>query len=105
MHNKPDVEKLIDDALSSIDHVSQATAKPFLFTRLKARMDREHETVWEKAIRIIARPSVVVAGLCMIICINAMVIAYNNTKTQKYNVSDQLATTDEFSTSVTALIL
>ncbi|MEP6673518.1 MAG: hypothetical protein ABJA78_00120 [Ferruginibacter sp.] len=101
-HNEH-IEKRIDDALNSADNIGRAAARPFLFTRLHARMNRQEESLWERVVRTTARPSVVISGLCMIICINAMVIAYNNVKTVKVNIPDQLATADEFSTSVTAL--
>jgi hypothetical protein len=103
-NNNEHIEKMIDNALSSADNAGRALPRPFLFTRLKARMERQHESAWERTARISARPSVVIAALCMIISINAMIVAYSNSgKSAKTNIQDQLATTDEFTTSVTAL--
>ena len=103
MQSKTHIEKMIDAALESADNLGHATAKPYLFTRISARMDRLNESGWEKTARLITKPSVVIAGLCMIICVNAAVIAYNNSGATKNPVLDQLASSDDYSTSVTAL--
>lgn len=103
MNTNDHIDKLIDAALNSTDGAGRASPKPYLFTRLKARLDRGQESSWEKAARFIARPVVALAGLCLVISINALVIAYNNTPASNNTGQDQLATTDEFTTSVTAL--
>ena len=101
MNDNNNIEKNIDDALNSFDGANKATPKPFLFTRLKARMNREENSTWEKAVRFIARPAVAVAGLCLIIGINAVVIFNNTSKT---TVADQAYNnTDEFSSTVASL--
>ena len=78
MNNKENIEKMIGDALNSVDGAGRAEPRPFLLTRINARLDRTTETAWERAGRFIARPVVVIAGLCLVIGINAAVVAYNN---------------------------
>ena len=106
MDNKEHIEKMIDEALDSLDGAGRAAPRPFLLTRINARMSRAQESSWERAGRFVARPAVVIAGLCMIIGVNALVVAYNNTNstTSTNTVIDGLAsTTDEFSTSTATL--
>jgi phage-related minor tail protein len=105
MDNKERIEKMVDEALGSFDGAERATPKPFLLTRINARMDKSRNGAWETAARFIARPVVVIAGLCMVIAVNALVVAYNNSTTTTTTVSEQLtASTDEFSTSSVATL-
>ncbi len=97
MNDNNNIDKNIDGALNSFDGANRATPKPFLFTRLTARMNKEENSAWEKMVRFIARPTVAVAGLCLIIGINAVVIFNNTSKTvvadQAYNNTDEFSTT------------
>ena len=103
MDNKEHIEKMVDEALGSFDGAERATPKPFLLTRINARIDKSRNGAWESAARFIARPVVVIAGLCMVIAVNALVVAYNNSANTT-TVSEQLtASTDEFSTTVARL--
>jgi hypothetical protein len=78
MKNAEQISKLIEDALNSVDDVRRAEPKPFLLTRINARMNKSAETAWEKASWFIGRPAVAFTGLCMILLINVMVIIFNN---------------------------
>ena len=77
MNKKENINKLIEEALNSVDDVKRAEPKPFLLTRIHARMNKETESVWEKAGWFIGRPAVAFTGLCMIMLINAMVVMFN----------------------------
>lgn len=102
MNENNNIDKYIDDALNSFDGANRAMPKPFLFTRLKAKMNKEENSAWEKMVRFIARPTVAVAGLCLIIGINTAVI-FNNTN-KKTTVAEQAYNnTDEFSTTTATL--
>jgi hypothetical protein len=67
MNKKEHINKLIEEALNSVDNVKRAAPKPFLLTRIHARMNKGTESVWEKAGWFIGRPAVAFTGLCMII--------------------------------------
>ena len=105
MNNKENIEKLIDEALSSVDGAGRATPRPFLLTRINARLSKTNENSWERAGRFIARPVVVIAGLCLIIAVNALVVSTNrSTADDTSNIADQQSSTaDEFSTTVATL--
>jgi hypothetical protein len=104
MNKKEHINKLIEDALNSVDDIRRAEAKPYLLTRINARMSRATESAWESAGRFIARPLVVIAGFCMIIGINVLVIAANNTTASSNStVAEQSMAPDDFSNTVATL--
>lgn len=104
MENEKHIEKLIAETMDSLDGVARAKPRPFLLTRINARFNKQSESRWENAGSFIARPAVIIAGLCMIIGLNLMVVVYNNSTTPAVAVTDQLSnTTDEFSSSVATL--
>ena len=48
MNKNENINKLIEEALNSVDDVKRAAPKPFLLTRINARMRKETESAWEK---------------------------------------------------------
>lgn len=104
MNNKEQINKLVEDTLNSFDDVKRAEPKPFLLTRINARMSKESGTAWEKVSWFISRPAVAFTGLCLVLLINAMVIVYNKTSAPA-TVADQVAQNpaDEFSYSVATI--
>jgi hypothetical protein len=104
MNKNEHINKLIEEALGSVDNVNRAEPKQYLLTRIQARMNRETVTFWEKAGWFIGRPAVAFTGLCLIILINAMVIMYNKTSDSD-TVADQpaQAQVDEFSYTVATI--
>lgn len=97
---KQAIDEKAAKALDSFDGAQQATPRPFLFTRISARMKKEEQDTWAKAGRLLARPSIAFAGLALVLGINAMVL-FNNDRKQQTN--DQAYTTDEYSTTVATL--
>ncbi len=104
MNNKEQINKLIEEALNSVDPIKQAKVKSYLLTRINARMNRETETAWEKAGWFIGRPAVAFTGLCMILLINVIVFMYNNSSTPAV-INEQAIQTpaDEFSYTVATI--
>lgn len=91
------INNKIDNALNSLDGMEHASVKPFFFTRLEARMQKEKNT-WEKISSFVARPVIAFACICLVIMINAAVI-FSSQKTHN-NVTgqnDEIATVDEYS--------
>jgi hypothetical protein len=78
MNKKEAIQKMIDEALSSVDGAQRATPRPFLLTRIMARMNAVKETSWEKAGSFISRPSFAIAGLGALIALNILVITLNH---------------------------
>lgn len=104
MNRKEHINKLVEEALNSVDDVTRAAPKPYLLTRINARMNKGTDSFWEKAGRFVARPAVAFTGVCMILLINTMVIISNKTS-ELTVVTEQLAQNpaDDFSYTVTTI--
>ena len=101
MNRQENINKLIEESLNSMDDVKRAEAKPFLFTRINARMNKGTESVWEKAGWFITRPAVALAVVCLVLIINATAIFYNKAETQVATTDVAVQNTaDEFSYTV-----
>jgi hypothetical protein len=102
MNMNNNIDKLVDEALNSADGAARAAARPYLFTRLKARMQRNEDAYWEKAVKLISRPTVAMAGICLVIGIN--VAALLLTKDHDMAVTDEQAlSTDDYAGQVATL--
>ncbi len=85
----------MEDTLHSIDGIEKASPRPFFFTRLEARMNRE-KNIWGKIASLVARPAIAFACICLIIMINAAVI-FSSSHTKKNNTqNNEIATLDEY---------
>ena len=105
MNKNENIEKKIGDAMSSLDGVGRATPKPFLLTRINARMSRQTETGWERAGSFLARPVYVIAGLLLLIGLNTMAVLLNpKAETETTTASEQLnSSPDDYVASNTTL--
>jgi hypothetical protein len=103
MNKQEKINKLVEEALGSMDDAQRAAPRPFLLTRIQARMNRSTESVWEKAGWFITRPAVAFTGICLIVLLNVMVIMYN--KSDESTVAEQAIQTqaDEFSYTVSTI--
>ena len=104
MNRQENINKLIEESLNSMDDVKRAEPKPFLFTRINARMNKGTESVWEKAGWFITRPAVALAVICLVLIINATAIFYNKAETQVATTDVAIQNTaDEFSYTVAGI--
>jgi membrane-bound ClpP family serine protease len=102
--NNEHINKIIHDALNSLDGASRATAKPYLLTRLNAKMQNEKESSWDKVLKYISKPGIALAAVCLVIALNATVITFNYADKTTAAVSDeQYASVDEYSSTVAEL--
>jgi hypothetical protein len=106
MKNNEHINRLTGEALNSLDGAGRAIAKPYLLTRINARMQNqnEKESIWDNALKFISRPAVALAGLCLVIGINAMVVGYNYSGKATTVTEDQYASVDEYSSSSIAVL-
>ena len=104
MNKEDHINKMTNAALSSLDDASRANAKPYLLTRINARLSRTRESIWEMAGRLIARPAVAITGLCLVIGINMSIIAFNHSTPENNTAAEySQPVTDDFSTTVATL--
>ena len=93
----------IDEVMHSMDNINRASPRPFLFTRLEARMQNE-KNIWVKLSSFVARPVVVFACICFVLIINAMVIfVLNPPGNSLAQQGNEMATADEYSQVSTTL--
>ena len=91
------LNKKVDEIMQSMDGIKRAAPRPFLFTRLEARMQNERN-VWNKLTSFVARPVVAFACICFVLIINAMVILLSATSGNSLAPQgSELATADEYS--------
>ena len=88
----------IEEMMQSVDGIRRASPRPFLFTRLEARMQNDKKNIWSRLSSFVARPVIAFSCICLVLLLNAMVIFLSNSSG---NVTAQqgteLTTTDEYS--------
>lgn len=104
MHTNEHINKLIEEALNSVDGATRAAARPFLLTRITASMSKGTESAWEKVSKFITRPAVAFTGLCLVLLVNTIVMVANKTAAPPM-ATEQVAqnTADEFSYTVASI--
>lgn len=90
------LKKKIDETMQSLDSIGKASPRPFFFTRLEARMQKE-KSRWEIISSFVAKPAIVFSSICLIIVINVAVIFSSSTLTNSTDQqNNELATADEY---------
>jgi hypothetical protein len=69
MTSKEKIQQEIERTLQSLDGVKRAQANPFLFTRIKARMDKRANG-WEWIFSFVSRPAIAVAIILLVMVVN-----------------------------------
>ncbi|RYG52601.1 MAG: hypothetical protein EOO01_06295 [Chitinophagaceae bacterium] len=95
MEQKKTINGKIDNALESLDGIQRATPQPWLYARVKARLQREERTVWESIGSFLSKPAIAMAGLGLILVLNVFVLH------QQGNLQGATAVTASPSTQLT----
>jgi len=77
MTQKEKIEQEIEKTLGSLDGVKRAEANPYLFTRIKARMNKSTSGPWEKTFSFVSKPLVALAVLALVMAMNGWAIFGN----------------------------
>ena len=83
MKHKNDIEKRAEEVLNSINGIRRATPEPWFFSRVKARLSidqAEEKTVWGALGSFLSKPGVAIAGLCVILLFNGVLLFNQPTK-------------------------
>jgi hypothetical protein len=93
MNKQTDIGKKVEKALESLDGLHRAEPRPFLFTRVKARLERDQKNSWETIGSFLTRPVVAIAGLCLILAMNVFILTQkeNDTPVNKISANSQQA--------------
>jgi hypothetical protein len=97
MKMKNDIQNKVQKALDSLDGIQRAEPQPYFYTRLRARLQRNERTIWENMGSFMARPVVAVAGLCLILVMNAFILLRqdNNASTGSQATIESIITDNE----------
>lgn len=91
MTSKEKIQQEIEQTLQCLDGAKRAEANPFLFTRIKARMNRK-ANVWERTFSFISRPAIAVAIVVLVMAVNGWALwggpGTSETVTADTNVSE-----------------
>lgn len=77
MNNKKHIDQSVEDALQSAGDAARAAAKPYLLTRINARLQQSKNTVWDRMLGYIGRPAIAFSGLLLLVSVNVFTISYN----------------------------
>jgi hypothetical protein len=102
MTKQEKINKQVEEALHSINDIKQAAGKPFLFTRIKAKMQPiPTYSAWDNILAFISKPLVAVACIALIVAINAWVLS--DTNAININTEDSYAIADEYNTNAVTI--
>jgi hypothetical protein len=76
MTSKEKIQQEIEQTLQCLDGAKRAEANPFLFTRIKARMDRK-ANIWERTFSFISKPAIAVAIVVLVMAVNGWALLDN----------------------------
>ena len=68
------LEREVDKTLNSIEGIKRAVPEPYLFTRVKASLEREEKSAWYTAVTFMSRPSVAFTTIVLAVFINALIV-------------------------------
>lgn len=102
MINDENIDRRIEKAFDSIDGIQRAIPKPYLLTRINARLGKDVKNFWDTAAIFMSRPAVMALGLCLIAAINVVVILQNKSSagnTVAEHSINTMAEEDDYSTT------
>ena len=63
------IQQEIEQTLQSLNSVKRAQANPFLFTRIKARMNKK-ASGWDSVFSFLSKPAIAIAILLLVMAVN-----------------------------------
>jgi uncharacterized membrane protein YdfJ with MMPL/SSD domain len=98
MSDNNNIGQRVNAVLNSMDGAQRATANPYLYTRIQAALHRQPDTYWERLGRLMARPSIAIAGIVVVIALNLAVVISHTNKADA--LEEMTLNTDDFYESV-----
>lgn len=105
MSTKTDIGSKMEEVLNSLGGIRRATPRPFLYTRIMARISKDATTTrWEKMASYISKPSYAFATIVLFLLINVAVIFHFSANTKPVARDNTTVVSDnEYSLSVSSL--
>ncbi|HPH83964.1 MAG TPA: hypothetical protein PLC48_00840 [Ferruginibacter sp.] len=94
----------VNEVMKSFDDAKRASPKPFLLTRIQARMKQsaEADNIWTQTASFLSRPGIAFTAVLMVVLLNAVII-FGNAKKSRYTESGSQETKDEFAVNVISI--
>lgn len=99
MNKQSPIGEKVDEALESLEGIKRAEPRPYFYTRLTGRLQRNDKTLWETMGSFLAKPAVVTVCLCFVLVFNGFILFRQDTNTMSSLPavqSDQLITDNEY---------
>ena len=77
MTQKEKIQEEIERTLQSLDSVKRAEANAFLFTRIKARMNKK-SSGWEGIFSFVSKPAIAIAIVAIVMAVNGWALWSDN---------------------------
>src|SRR5688572_14547168 len=74
MLNDKNIEAEILATLNCLEDLSPAQATPFLYTRVKSRLERKKENAWNKLSNVLSNPAFAVAMIALVISLDGVLL-------------------------------
>ncbi len=103
--DRSNIEKMVEETIQSIDGINKAVPKPYLLTRLNARMQQSMlQNGWTKLGSFLSRPVIALAGILLLLAINVAIISSNTTIPDR-SLAEQTGSElkDEFAINVVSI--
>lgn len=93
----------VEAAMHSLNGCVPASPRPFLQTRINARLQLQNETkgFWTEALSFISRPVVIAACLILVLVTNLLVFNSKNAAEENLGNTSLMATNNRYELSVT----
>jgi hypothetical protein len=97
-------DKWVNDVLQSFDDAKRAAPKPFLLTRIQARMKQteEPDNAWTSVASFLSRPGIAFSAVLLVVLLNVMIIFGNAQKSRVPETGSQ-EIKDEFAVNVISI--
>lgn len=82
MTHEEKIQQEVEKTLQSLDGLKRAEANPFLFTRIKARMQKEKKNGWEMLFSFVSKPVVAMAILVFVMAVNGWSVFSSGPQTE-----------------------
>jgi hypothetical protein len=103
MLGKNDINQQIEDTLNSLEGMHRAEANPFIYTRIRARIQRSRGAV-ERLVTLAGKPAFAIMLLVVVLTTNAIVMLQSSSETTAVKQQQtQFAVADEYHLEVSSL--
>jgi hypothetical protein len=103
MKSDREIKSKVDAVLNSIDNIERANPSPYFYNKVLAKITSTKQSVWENWISFFLRPAIAFSIICFIVVINAFVLYSNLDSSNAEADTTEVAVSDEYNESLTAL--